>query len=1069
MSLFDVYCRGREFKPTDQLPFITTPEGEAAITLDSLNIQVLVTGLYAETTLIMELFNQNPRDMESELNFPLPDGASVCGYSLDIDGRMVDGVIVPKEKARRILDAEIRKGVDPGLVEQVKGNTYKLRVYPVPANGYRTVRITFINDLVLIDHDAFYHLPLSYAANVTRASLKVEVTQSPVEPEFGDFGNLSLTQWDKRWCAEADISNAAMVDDLILRLPQLPEELVSVESIDGAVYFNISTGYKTVPSGPWQPKNIGVIWDASGSRHEIGKDLALLTGLGEMWPSIRIELLVFRDAVEPVETVFHSFSSLIEKLEALAYDGASDINGAVEYCRKNFKKMEACFLFSDGMNNVAPCVSATCDAPIIAVNSQAECHSQLLENIVNQHSQGRFINLLLSPLEHVLEDIQAFNASLNVIEMIGVESVNQKKKNGRLSLLGKLTGEQGSIKITGENFPEKEIKFSNATVSYGANIARAWAGQKVQTLALEDDRSEELLALSREFGLVTPATSLLVLETLEQFLEYDIEPPKSLPDSRALFLKQKATEFNENENKDKNQIDQIVGCWNARVKWWGTDFRTSYSKTMKESPPSGVQDPFGDPLGGASYQVSPMPLDLMEQGSLAGEVLEDSDMMLSSELGNDSTGVPTPSLNRSASPASINSEDGAGLAQCKGVSGTSKVAEASIQIQAWSPDTPYLTLMRAVSNEQTYSVYLEQRKIYQHSPSYYLDCGDYLLSIGQAVLAKRVLSNLLELQLEDIGLLRIYAWRLQQANEYTLAINIFERVLKIRDDEPQSHRDLALVLGDRWQAEGKSEDIVRSMHLLYDVVCRSWDRFPEIELIALMELNRLIRLASIAKIEIPARIDIRLISCLDLDVRISMSWDADLTDVDLHVFEPDGGHAYYGHSQTNMGGLVSRDFTQGYGPEEYVLREAKPGEYIIKAHYYGSHQQSITGPCTITATVFTNYGRDEELKQVLTLRLEKASNQELVGKVNIEGLAWGEGDNPSLGATPEELEVFRSLVVGMSINEAKAIVGQPTDVGGEDATLLLYRSDEHNVVELRFEPKLTSVVLKMQGASLELI
>ncbi len=31
---------------------------------------------------------------------------------------------------------------------------------------------------------------------------------------------------------------------------------------------------------------------------------------------------------------------------------------------------------------------------------------------------------------------------------------------------------------------------------------------------------------------------------------------------------------------------------------------------------------------------------------------------------------------------------------------------------------------------------------------------------------------------------------------------------------------------------------------------------------------------------------------LDLDVCISMSWDADLTDVDLHVFEPPSEHAY---------------------------------------------------------------------------------------------------------------------------------------------------------------------------------
>ncbi|MCK5666985.1 MAG: hypothetical protein KAI17_26040, partial [Thiotrichaceae bacterium] len=80
-----------------------------------------------------------------------------------------------------------------------------------------------------------------------------------------------------------------------------------------------------------------------------------------------------------------------------------------------------------------------------------------------------------------------------------------------------------------------------------------------------------------------------------------------------------------------------------------------------------------------------------------------------------------------------------------------------------------------------------------------------------------------------------------------------------------------------------------------------------------------------------------LIKNLDLDVRISMSWDTDLTDVDLHVFEPTDEHAYYAHNRTEIGGLVSRDFTQGYGPEEYVLKKALAGIYNIKAHYYGSY------------------------------------------------------------------------------------------------------------------------------------
>lgn len=65
-----------------------------------------VNGLHAvvETTLVFH--NPNARDLEGELIFPLPDGAAVCGYALDIGGVLVDGVVVTKERARGLRDGD---------------------------------------------------------------------------------------------------------------------------------------------------------------------------------------------------------------------------------------------------------------------------------------------------------------------------------------------------------------------------------------------------------------------------------------------------------------------------------------------------------------------------------------------------------------------------------------------------------------------------------------------------------------------------------------------------------------------------------------------------------------------------------------------------------------------------------------------------------------------------------------------------------------------------------------------------------------------------------------------------
>ena len=179
------------------------------------------------------------------------------------------------------------------------------------------------------------------------------------------------------------------------------------------------------------------------------------------------------------------------------------------------------------------------------------------------------------------------------------------------------------------------------------------------------------------------------------------------------------------------------------------------------------------------------------------------------------------------------------------------------------------------------------------------------------------------------------------------------------------------------------------MALLHHVVMSKWDRFAEIEVIALTELNRLWAMADEMEAKnrknlLRPELDKRLIQNLDMDLRIVLAWDADLTDIDLWVTEPTGEKAFYGNQRSAIGGAVSRDFTQGYGPEAYNLRRLIPGNYKIHANYYGSRQQTLVGPATVKAIVFTNYGRPNESRQEITLRLENTKDAFLVGTVELD-------------------------------------------------------------------------------------
>jgi len=219
----------------------------------------------------------------------------------------------------------------------------------------------------------------------------------------------------------------------------------------------------------------------------------------------------------------------------------------------------------------------------------------------------------------------------------------------------------------------------------------------------------------------------------------------------------------------------------------------------------------------------------------------------------------------------------------------------------------------------------------------------------------------------------------------------------MRPEEPQSKLYLAWSLIDRangilfqnrWQKKSSiaaTEDVedpheaarkyfAEAIQLLNDVILGKWDaRFAQVEAIALMDLNRLVNYSYFWGVHyhLLPMIDKRLLSSpLDVDLRVCLSWDTDMTNVELHVGEPTGEVCYSFHNKTRIGGMESRDFTRGYGPIEYVIRNAVAGTYNIQVKLFDSMKMFYG--TTVLVQIWTNYGRPgQENCRVFTVRLEK--------------------------------------------------------------------------------------------------
>lgn len=411
-----------------------------------------------------------------------------------------------------------------------------------------------------------------------------------------------------------------------------------------------------------------------------------------------------------------------------------------------------------------------------------------------------------------------------------------------------------------------------------------------------------------------------------------------------------------------------MGLWRERVGWWEREF------DLSPAPPPAEKVLEGTGMGGGGF------------GAATGAARREQAPAASAPRGDaaeydraDDAEMEAPPL--MGSPAKKKAKDSGG---------DEGPAPPSIALKAWDPSTPYLAALKAAASSERTAVYLAQRDAWGTAPAFFLDCADWFAGIGERATALRVLSNLVELDLEDPALLRVFARRLVQIGELDLAIQTFERIAELRRDEPQSHRDLALALSARADSRAPAQraaaltDFQAALDALATVVLDEWERFAEIELIALVEFNEILpRAQALGTIRVP--LDPRLIEPLDMDVRIVMSWDADMTDMDLHVREPSGEEAYYGHNRTRIGGRVSRDFTQGYGPEEYSIRRAMNGEYEVRTKFFGSSAAQLQGAVTLTIDLYTDYGRPTQQHQAITIRLTDSKEEFTVASIRFDG------------------------------------------------------------------------------------
>ncbi len=940
---------------------------EKPLEVATYSVEARVNGLFARVVTEFTVFNPNARVFEGELEFPLPDDAVVSGYAIDVGGVLTEAQVVEKQKARIAFENEVKKGIDPGLAEQVKGNMYRTRIYPIPANGMRMVRVEYLTPLTIAPNgDAALALPMPKTKLKKRDVLITVAASGVPAPVVGGLGDQRFLAAEAVWRLETHDTDITPEANILMALPHLPDKVVSAEIDRGEIFFvaSIKTGEEGVSANNAAlPNKWRLIWDASGSRtaQDIAKARRLVDELPER---ASYELHVFRNELEEPRT-FASLAELKSALDGLAYDGGTSFAPLTALAAQKFAGPT--LIFSDGLDTMEGALPEF-GAKAVALVSGAIHDVGALRRIAG----GRLVNLdILSPAEAMRQVlvsppvVAALNGQgISAVQGIGLSAV------GRVTVLGRLQnpGARGELNISDGR--KIELQFPASGIPAGKTLATAWAAKRVEELSQRaEDNREELLALGRRFSLVSPVSSMIVFESLSQWLEYDIEPPESLATMHEEWLRQRPSEAQRAQMAEKRAQDwqkQLLAAWQGRIAWWMSPIppKTEWKKVEDGAAEGGRRSISGERNSSAMRRES-----VAMRAPAAGATLE----------------------GEMAAPAS---EAGA-MAQSSNAATNERAAEVSMTVRAWDPKTPYLQAIKDAklvfkTSEALYSEYLRQRAKYAASPAFFLDCAGLFFKEHEERLAVRILSNLSEMKIDDPALLRVYAWRLREAGALDAAITVLNKVAKLRADEAVSWRDLALTLTMRAKKNKSAADTQKALEYFHKTVFTPWARNDALwtALVALEEFNELMAWSARQKWPNEAPVvpltEGQFIKLLDTDMRIVMMWDADSTDIDMHVKEPSGEEVYYKHQRSKTGGLVSHDVTTGYGPEEFLHKIAPKGRYDVFTKYFASHQQNLIGPATITLMMYTNWGRENQQSEIVSLRLEKAKDKVIVGSFTVK-------------------------------------------------------------------------------------
>ena len=808
---------------------------------------------------------------------------------------------------------------------------------------------------------------------------------------------------------------------LTIRVPKKKDEIESfMQKRNGENYFYLHTFLPPSTRAKTLPKKIAVIWDVSlsGLYRNVAKEISLLSAYLKKSNNVSVELYTLNNTFQSggnFQIQNGNASDLLQKLRRFTYDGGTD------YSKIKLSKVDETIVFSDGMPTLSDYKPFSAADLVYAISSSTKADYSVLRSIT-ENNGGVFINLLNATESEAMDALTKQTLRfLGIKDNDGIKehypSTPTPVQNG-FNLSGIIDEEETTV-VLQFGYGNKVLFEKSIQLRYNQfdapewNLSKLFAQKKIEELdkAFEQN-SEEILQLGQQHSIVTCNTSLLVLEDVRDYVEHSIEPPSELREEYKRLLKERRDEVTERtESTLENAITYADELW----KWWNTSFPVKKDAVTKKAPPTTSTDsavtatiseiravtlsaPISDGLISRESNVvrdEEITMNKSLAGSVAGVQVQEvvvtgySVRMRGAATlrGNNSqllivdgvVSTTLPPKTEIETMEVLEGKAGVDIYGSRAMNGVllittkngSERSEPQINIEEKASTADYMKVLSTAPPKQQYQTYLELRDKNLLNPTFYYDVANFYLKKDKK-LGLQVLSNLAELDYQNHELLKLFGFKLKELGESALQEYVFRKILFWRPQEPQSYRDYAQSLIDNKKYQQALDTLYLALTKEYhtDVM----ENYDGIEETIVTEINNLIALAP-NELNTSA-IDKKLLHNMPVDIRVVLNWNMADTDIDLWILDPSGEKCFYSNPETPLGGRMSEDFTDGYGPEQFLLKKAKKGKYKVEVDYYGSNSVKVAGKTTLLVEVFTNYGKKNQQRKLINLQLEEDEEKE---------------------------------------------------------------------------------------------